>query len=141
MIRAWVVGQNEGPIIGEGWYDRGPDWFGFPFRESFARGVLRIPALAPGDRLNLLLGSALAYHMGSQEVVIRLGSLNLKKVLRPPFPKSGWEFVSFRAPSDLPPGELAEVVLETPVWRHSVHDGSGDFREVGLLLGALFLSR
>ncbi len=141
MIRAWVVGQNEGPILGEGWYDRGPEWFGFPFRESLARAVLRVPGVAPGDRLSLLLGSALAYHIGSQAIAVRLGSLCLETVLRPPFPKSGWEMVSLQAPADLPRQEPAELVLVTAGWRHASHDQPGDLREVGLLLGALFLSR
>jgi hypothetical protein len=138
--RTWLVGQNESSILGEGWYDRWPDWFGLPFRESFGRATLRIPGLGAGMQLTLLLGSALALHTGSQEVKIHLGKDQWEKTLVPAFPKTGWQAVTLEVPGDRGADSMIELVIETRPWCHGKYEDNKDFREVGILLGAVFVT-
>lgn len=138
-MRAWIVGQNEAAILGEGWYDRAPDWFGLPFRESFPRAVLRIPSQAVTSRITLVLSSALAFHHGSQWVEITLGDFRARHLLPPPSPGGEWRLVGIPVPRRIPLQANLEVTLVAQAWRHGEMEPIKDFREVGILFAGVFV--
>ena len=138
-MRAWIVGQNEAVILGEGWYDRAPDWFGLPFRESFPQAVLRIPTQAISGPVTLLLSSALAFHQGSQWVEITVGETRTRHFLPPPTPGVAWRAVIVPVLRQLPAHECLEITLTAQPWRHGEVEGIPDFREVGLLFAGVLV--
>jgi len=138
-VRAWIVGQNEAAILGEGWYDRAPDWFGFPFRESFPQAVLRIPVQAVTHQVILLLSSALAIHAGSQWVEINPGGPVSRITLPPPSPGAEWRVVRIPVLQASLGREYLEITLKAQPWRHGEVEEIKDFREVGILFGGVLV--
>ncbi|MCA9439679.1 MAG: hypothetical protein KC964_02655 [Candidatus Omnitrophica bacterium] len=138
-MRAWIVGQNETPILGEGWYGRSHDWYGLPFRESFGRCSLRLPPIPGRTRLTLVLGSALCQHCPSQMLIVRCGDREWSFELRPQPSGYGWQNVEIDLEDLCPEGGPLEIVLEPQKWRHGDYEDVQDFREVGILLGAVML--
>jgi len=138
MNRAWLVGQNDASIVGEGWYDRMPDFFGLPFRESFPRATLRFDDLIAGEKISFVLGSAFALHESCQQVRIRIGKETWEREMRPPLPQTGWQAITVVVPAGT---KQTEVILETDGWRHGDYEDIADFREVGFLLGGVFIQR
>lgn len=126
-------------VLGEGWYDRGRDWFGLPFRESFSEAVLRIPALFPGDRVTFLLGSAKAWHTHSQCASIEWKGGRTECVLQPAFPRTGWQAVQIESGGSPPDTGETEFRFRTEAWRHADYEDVADYRETGILLGAVFV--
>ncbi len=138
-MRAWIVGQNEAAILGEGWYDRAPEWFGLPFRESFPKAVLRIPFQAVAGQITLLLSSALAFHTGSQWVEISAGGCRTRYSLTPPTPGAEWRVVTVPVSRSTPPQGILEITLVSQPWRHGEVEGIQDFREVGILFAGVLV--
>lgn len=139
--RAWVVGLNETPLLGEGWYDRAPDWFGLPFRESYPRSVLRFPELKTGDKATLLLSSDLAIHVGNQAVRFRLGEQTWEQNLRPPGLASDWQPITLAIQDPSPQSGLSLLEIDSEPWRHGQYEEVQDYREVGVLLAGVFVNR
>ncbi len=138
-MRAWIVGQNEAAILGEGWYGRCDDWYGLPFRESFGRCTLRIPRRSHKRHLTLVLGSALCLHRPSQTLTVRCRDQEWKFELKPQPRGYGWQNIDVDLAQLGSSDEPIEVVLETQRWRHGDYEEIQDFREVGILLGAVLL--
>ena len=138
MMLAWIVGQNETSILGEGWYGRCPDWFGLPFRESFGRCSLRIPSNRP-RRITLVVGSALCFHQPDQSLHIRCQERDWTFRLVPQPEGYGWQVLTLDLDGLSPVHDFLEFSLEAEKWRHGDLEPVQDFREVGLLLGAVFL--
>ncbi len=138
-VRAWIVGQNEAVILGEGWYDRAPDWFGLPFRESFPRAILRIPSQAVAGPVTLLLSSALAFHNGAQWVEISVGEACTRHVLPAPIPGQEWRAVTVPPPPRISSSGCLEITLVAQPWRHGELEEIQDFREVGILFAGVLV--
>ena len=138
-MRAWIAGQNEAAILGEGWYDRAPDWFGFPFRESFPHAVLRIPSQAVAHQVILLLSSALAFHTGSQWVEITVAGAATRCLLSPPLQGAEWRVISIPVLQASLGEEYLEITLKAQPWRHGEVEEIKDFREVGILFGGVLV--
>ena len=137
--RAWIVGQNEAAILGEGWYDRRAEWFGLPFRESCPRASLRLPEVADGDRVTLLLSSDLALHQGKQKVRVILADRAWDFEVRPPKPACGWQPFTIEAPRSAGDSSRSELVIESESWRHAAHEPIEDYREAGVLFAGVFV--
>ena len=138
-MQAWIVGQNETAILGEGWYDRAPDWFGLPFRESFPHSVLRIPSPPSARRVTLLLSSALAFHTGSQWVEISLGGDCTRCQIHGPRAGLEWQVVTVPVPSSCQTQSCLELRLRSQPWRHGEVENIKDFREVGILFAGVLM--
>ena len=138
-MRAWIVGQNETPILGDGWYGRCHDWYGLPYRESFGLCTLRLPSLSNGSHITLVLGSALCQHCPSQPLIVRCGSREWRFELRPQPSGYGWQNIDLDFDEECESGDSVELVLEPQKWRHGDYEEIQDFREVGILLGAVLL--
>ncbi len=138
-MRAWIVGQNEAPILGEGWYGRSPEWYGLPYRESFARCTLRLPGLPSGSHLTLVLGSALCQHRPSQYLRVSCGGREWELELKPLPDGYGWQNIGLDLADLCSPGEPTEIELVPQKWRHGDFEEVQDFREVGILLGAVLV--
>jgi hypothetical protein len=139
--RAWVVGMNEGAILGEGWYGRRPDWFGLPFRESFGRASLRVPDLEKGGKIVFLLSSCLALHTDRQTVRIQIGEQSSTLTLSRPDTGRPWKTFTIEVPKGVRSEPLTSILLETDEWRHGNYEPIPDFREVGLLFAGVFRIR
>jgi len=138
-LRTWVVGHNEIAVLGEGWYDRSPEWFGLPYRESFPRATLRVPVLGVGDRLTLLLSSNLGLRRGEQQTSLRVGENKLEFTLKPQLHGICWQTVSLDIRSSVSKEKERILAIESEGWRHGDIEEVPDFREVGVLLAAVFL--
>lgn len=135
---SWIVGVNESVILGAGWYDRIPDFFGVPARESFPTAELILPPLPGPGHLTLLLGSALALHKESQIVTVTAFGLTTKHRVAPVLPHTGWQPITLPVVDTEHSSRVGRILLQTDLWRHGDFEPIADFREVGFLLAAVF---
>jgi hypothetical protein len=139
-VRAWLVGQNEAAILGQGWYDRCPDWFGLPFRESFPEAEIRLSEWREGDRLHLLCGSYLAALGKSQELRLEWGSSVVAHTLSQENQPAGWQWVSIDSPRPGTKGGSPPLRLVLEKWTHGEWEEVEDYRPVGIVFGGIFLT-
>lgn len=147
MPRAWLVGQNEAALIGDGWYDRAPSWYGFPFRESFPQATLRIHPNGAGDTLHLFVASPLAVHKGTQWIDLSIeGTGTSGEVPRktryelvPSSTESPWNVVSCRLSGFNVGSQRLLMHIECEGWRHGDWEQIADFRPVGIVFGGMVL--
>lgn len=139
-MRAWIVGQNETAILGDGWYGRCPEWFGLPYRESFGACSLRLPEIPKHGRITLVLGAPLCFHCPTQSLTIRCGDKEWRRELTRQPDGYGWQKVEIELADLCPDSGPVEIRLESQAWRHGDYEEIPDFREVGILLGAVFIT-
>lgn len=136
-MRTWLAGENESAVLGRGWYGRGADWYGLPFRESCPEAELRFRKTAEDHTLHLLLAAPPALHQADWCCRVQIHAENYAWVFRPPLPATGWQ-VFQQSLERVPAGDLV-VRFESPAWCPDEFEHNGDRRQLGLLFAGAFI--